>query len=169
MYNIHLPDGWVGVSITARGVFALTLPAKSQAEAVLNLARSPKEVADDDLFHRVSAQLAAYFSGVDVDMDFSLDLDGYSDFQLRVLRELTAIPRGSTRTYGEVAGAVGTPKAARAVGQACGANRIPVIIPCHRVLAAGGGLGGFSGGLDWKMRLLALEGVNCDARGRIYR
>lgn len=78
-------------------------------------------------------------------------------FQQRVWTELCRIPTGETVTYGELARRVGRPGAARAVGQACGANPIPVLVPCHRVLAAGGGLGGFSAGLDWKRRLLAVE------------
>ena len=66
---------------------------------------------------------------------------------------------GQTFSYGEVAKAIGRPKAVRAVGGACGANPIPVLIPCHRVLAAGGKIGGFSGGLDWKRTLLARENI----------
>lgn len=88
-----------------------------------------------------------------------LDLAGGTQFRLRVWPELMRIPRGETRSYGELAEELGKRRAARAVGGACGANPIPVLIPCHRVLAANGGLGGFSGGLEWKRRLLALEGV----------
>ena len=80
-------------------------------------------------------------------------------FQKSVWREMRSIPLGETVSYGEIADAIGKPRAARAVGQACGANPIPLLIPCHRVLASGGQLGGFSGGLDWKRRLLAIEGV----------
>lgn len=78
-------------------------------------------------------------------------------FQRAVWEALLRIPVGETRTYGQLAAAIGRPKAARAVGQACGANPIPVLIPCHRVVAGSGGLGGFSGGLEWKRRLLAVE------------
>lgn len=88
-----------------------------------------------------------------------LDLSCGTKFRLRVWDELRRIPRGGTRSYGEIADELGKRKAARAVGGACGANPIPVLIPCHRVLAANGGLGGFSGGLDWKRKLLAIEGV----------
>jgi O-6-methylguanine DNA methyltransferase len=88
-----------------------------------------------------------------------LDLSGGTKFRLRVWAELRRIPRGETRSYGEIAEELGKRRAARAVGGACGANPIPVLIPCHRVLAANGGLGGFSGGLEWKRRLLAIEGV----------
>ena len=87
-----------------------------------------------------------------------LDLTQGTAFQQSVWRELQAIGAGQTRSYGEVAAALGRPKATRAVGGACGANPVPLLIPCHRVLAAGGGLGGFSGGLEWKRRLLQAEG-----------
>ncbi len=82
-----------------------------------------------------------------------------TDFQQAVWRELRRIPLGQTLSYGEIAAAVNRPRGAQAVGQACGANPIPLLIPCHRVLAVGGKLGGFSGGLDWKRRLLTIEGV----------
>jgi len=87
-----------------------------------------------------------------------LDVSAGTEFQQRVWRELGRIPLGGTRSYGEVARAIGGPKSLRAVGQACGANPIPVLVPCHRVLAANHRLGGFSGGLDWKTRLLGREG-----------
>lgn len=88
-----------------------------------------------------------------------LDLSRGTAFQRRVWAALRQIPPGQTRTYGEIARQIGRPRAARAVGDACGANPIPVLIPCHRVLAVGGRLGGFSGGLDWKRRLLTREGI----------
>jgi O-6-methylguanine DNA methyltransferase len=87
-----------------------------------------------------------------------LDLTAGTEFQQRVWAVLAAIPRGECRTYGQIAAAIGKPDAVRAVGQACGANPIPVFIPCHRVVAADGQLGGFSGGLRWKRQLLAREG-----------
>jgi O-6-methylguanine DNA methyltransferase len=88
-----------------------------------------------------------------------LDLAG-TKFQKSVWRALRKIRRGQTKSYGEIARAIGKPNAVRAVGGACGANPIPVLVPCHRVLAANGKIGGFSGGLDWKRELLAREGVS---------
>lgn len=88
-----------------------------------------------------------------------LDVSTGSGFQQRVWSVLRRIPPGETRSYGEVAAAIHSPKAPRAVGSACGANPIPLLIPCHRVLAGGGRLGGFSGGLEWKKRLLMVEGA----------
>jgi O-6-methylguanine DNA methyltransferase len=91
-----------------------------------------------------------------------LDLAG-TEFQKSVWNALRKISAGKTKSYGEIAQAIGKPKAVRAVGGACGANPIPVLVPCHRVLAANRKLGGFSGGLNWKRNLLAREGIKCSA------
>ncbi|HEX3857069.1 MAG TPA: methylated-DNA--[protein]-cysteine S-methyltransferase [Verrucomicrobiae bacterium] len=88
-----------------------------------------------------------------------LDWTGKTEFQKSVWRQMLKISAGKTKSYGEIASAIGNPKAVRAVGGACGANPVPVLVPCHRVLAANKKLGGFSGGLDWKRSLLAREGV----------
>jgi AraC family transcriptional regulator of adaptative response/methylated-DNA-[protein]-cysteine methyltransferase len=87
-----------------------------------------------------------------------LDMTG-TEFQKSVWKALRKISTGKTKSYGEIAQAIGRPKAVRAVGGACGANPIPVLVPCHRVLAANRKLGGFSGGLDWKRSLLKREGI----------
>lgn len=88
-----------------------------------------------------------------------LDDSGGTEFQRAVWAAMRAIPTGQTRSYGEIARLIGRLKAVRAVGGACGANPIPVLVPCHRVIAANQKLGGFSGGLDWKRKLLGREGV----------
>ena len=88
-----------------------------------------------------------------------LDWTGKTKFQQSVWREMLKIPAGQTKSYGAVAAAIKNPKAVRAVGGACGANPIPVLVPCHRILAANKKIGGFSGGLDWKHTLLAREGI----------
>ena len=93
-----------------------------------------------------------------------LDLAG-TEFQKCVWNALRRISTGQTKSYGEVAQAIGKPKAVRAVGGACGANPVPVLVPCHRVLAAQGKIGGFGGGLDWKRRLLAREGICLQPQG----
>jgi len=89
-----------------------------------------------------------------------LDLSAGTEFQRQVWRVLRRIGWSRTWSYGQVARALGNPRAVRAVGGACGANPIPVLVPCHRVLAANGGLGGFSGGLSWKRALLRCEGLD---------
>jgi methylated-DNA-[protein]-cysteine S-methyltransferase len=87
-----------------------------------------------------------------------LDMAG-TEFQKSVWRVMQKISLGKTKSYGEVAQAIGNPKAVRAVGGACGANPIPVLVPCHRILAANNKLGGFGGGLEWKRSLLKREGI----------
>ena len=101
-------------------------------------------------------QLRAYFAGELREFRLALDLRG-TDFQKRVWREVAAIPYGETRSYGEIALAIGAPRAVRAVGAANGANPLPIVVPCHRVLGAGGKLTGYGGGLPLKRRLLDLE------------
>ena len=88
-----------------------------------------------------------------------LDWNGKTEFQKSVWREMLKIPAGQTKSYGEIAAAIGEPKAVRAVGGACGANPIPVLVPCHRILAANKKIGGFTGGLERKRKLLLLEGI----------
>lgn len=88
-----------------------------------------------------------------------LDWSGHTEFRQKVWQAMLRIKPGETRSYGDLGNELGQPLASRAVGGACGANPIPVLVPCHRVLAAHGRLGGFSGGLDWKRRLLAIEGI----------
>jgi methylated-DNA-[protein]-cysteine S-methyltransferase len=116
-------------------------------------------VAEDDseLARRAVAELRAYFAGELTGFTVPLSVRGGSDFERAVLREMTAIPYGEMRTYGEVAKKIGDPGAARAVGVACNRNPIPVIVPCHRIVGAGGKLVGFGGGLPRKVHLLELE------------
>ena len=103
-------------------------------------------------------QLRAYFAGKLRRFDLPLDLQG-TEFQLRVWRELETIPFGETRSYSQIATAIGAPRAVRAVGAANGANPIPIVVPCHRVIGAAGSLIGYGGGLPLKKRLLELEGA----------
>ncbi|APE25029.1 MULTISPECIES: methylated-DNA--[protein]-cysteine S-methyltransferase [Streptomyces] len=121
--------------------------------------RPPEETfgePDPRPFGEAIRQLDAYFAGELTEFDLPLHLVG-TDFQLRVWAELRRIPYGETRTYGELAELLGSPGASRAVGLANGKNPVSVIVPCHRVIGAGGGLTGYGGGLDRKQRLLAFE------------
>ncbi|QNP73338.1 methylated-DNA--[protein]-cysteine S-methyltransferase [Streptomyces roseirectus] len=105
-------------------------------------------------------QVEEYFAGRRQDFALPLDWSLISGFNRRVLRELAAgVPFGSVVGYGDLARRVGQPEAAQAVGAAMGANPLPVVVPCHRVVERDGGIGGFGGGLETKRRLLALEGV----------
>lgn len=110
------------------------------------------------LLARTRGALEAYFAGSPAPFDLPLDLRG-SDFELRVWRALLQIPRGATRSYGEIAAQLGRPGAARAVGLANGRNRIAIIVPCHRVIGADGTLVGYGGGQARKAHLLRLEGA----------
>ncbi len=105
----------------------------------------------------VAAQFAAYFAGALTDFTVPVEIRGGSAFERAVWAELCLIPYGEMRTYGEIARAVGDVGAARAVGTACNRNPVPVIVPCHRVVGAGGKLVGFGGGLPRKRHLLELE------------
>jgi methylated-DNA-[protein]-cysteine S-methyltransferase len=111
---------------------------------------------DDDAFPDAVEQLEAYFAGKRTEFQLELDLIGTA-FQRRVWEALLAIPYGETRSYGEIARQIGSPGASRAVGLANGHNPIGIIVPCHRVIGANGGLTGYGGGLDRKRALLALE------------
>ena len=114
-----------------------------------------------EFLKRTGRKLADYFGGRKVRFSVPLDLSGLSGFAGRVLRALAEVPHGQTTTYGELAVRIGSPKAARAVGNILARNPLPIIIPCHRVVTAGGGLGGFSGpgGTSLKRHLLLLENI----------
>lgn len=111
---------------------------------------------DDDGLPAAREQLAAYFAGELTVFDLPLDLRG-TDFQRRVWAALREIPYGRTRTYGELATALGAPSASRAVGLANGRNPISIVVPCHRVVGGSGSLTGYAGGVDRKRALLDLE------------
>lgn len=111
-----------------------------------------------DVMERAITQLSEYFAGSRTEFDLPLELVG-TDFQKDVWLSLAHIPYGKTISYAELASMVGRPTAFRAVGQANGSNPIPIVLPCHRVVATGGGIGGYGGGLPMKRQLLSLEGV----------
>lgn len=114
-------------------------------------------VEDQRRFLRVFKELDRYLCGKPVIFNIPLDLCG-STFELSVWKALKRIPRGRTRSYKEVAGLLKKPGAARAVGNACGKNPVPIIIPCHRVIKGNGDMGGYTGGVEIKKTLLETEG-----------
>ena len=120
-----------------------------------------EDMETSPVLEEAKKQLADYFAGKRSDFDLPLDPDG-TDFQKAVWDAMRKIPAGTTATYKELAEAAGSPKAFQSVGTACGDNPIPIIIPCHRVLASGDKPGGYSGdgGLETKRRLLKIEGVD---------
>ncbi|WP_067493828.1 methylated-DNA--[protein]-cysteine S-methyltransferase [Actinoplanes sp. TFC3] len=107
--------------------------------------------------HPVVAELAGYFTGTVTDFTVPVDVRGGSAFERAVWEQIALIPYGEMRTYGAIATALGEPGAARAVGTACNRNPVPVLVPCHRVVGAGGKMVGFGGGLERKRILLELE------------
>ncbi|ALV36381.1 methylated-DNA--[protein]-cysteine S-methyltransferase [Streptomyces sp. CdTB01] len=120
----------------------------------------PVEAPDSPLLAEAIRQVRAYFAGERHDFDLPLDWSLISGFNRQVLRELASgVPYGAVVGYGDLAGRVGQPGAAQAVGVAMGSNPLPVVVPCHRVVESDGGIGGFGGGLETKRKLLALEGV----------
>ena len=135
----------------------LTLVSEGGALTRLGWGRAARE-DDSNLLTRAAAELAAYFAGELRDFDLPVAPDG-TGHDRKVWRAMQDIPRGETRSYGEIARAIGS--AAQAVGNACGRNPIPIVIPCHRIVGANGTIGGYSGqgGAETKRFLLRLEGV----------
>ena len=152
--------GWAGIGIENGAISAIELPTSRQAakEAMARLgADEPAAEADAaplvDLVRRAA-------KGEEVATNGQVRLSGGTPFQRSVWEAMRSIPHGDTISYAELANRVGRPGAARAVGQAVGANPVPLLIPCHRVVASDGGLGGFGGGLQMKRELLCQEGVS---------
>ncbi|MEU0941809.1 methylated-DNA--[protein]-cysteine S-methyltransferase [Streptomyces canus] len=124
------------------------------------LGTEPVEAPGSPLLAEAIQQVEAYFAGERHDFELPLDWSLISGFNRQVLRELASGVRfGQVVGYGDLAGRVGQPGAAQAVGMAMGSNPLPVVVPCHRVVESDGGIGGFGGGLETKRMLLALEGV----------
>ena len=120
-------------------------------------------VVDGDGLTTERTQLREYLCGMRTQFSLPLDLRNLTCFQRQVLKAVISVPHGETRSYGEIAALIGRPNAARAVGGANARNPLPIVIPCHRIIAADGSLGGYSGegGLHTKQRLLNLETVRC--------
>jgi methylated-DNA-[protein]-cysteine S-methyltransferase len=153
-------EGWVAVLGSARGLISVTLPRNS-AEAALDslCGDTGQAAASPERFKDLAERLQQYFSGHKATFPDELDLLSATPFQRAVWQAARQINYGETRSYGWLAERIGKPGAARAVGQALSRNPLPVIVPCHRIIAGDGSLGGFSDGLEMKRRLLRLEGV----------
>lgn len=153
-------DGKFIARYTNKGLASVNFPSNRKGRAPLAKGAASSQVRR---WHRATvAALKRALAGRAPRPLPPLDISGGTEFQQRVWRAMRRIACGQTQSYGEIARAIGQPEAVRAVGGACGANPIPVLVPCHRVLAANRKLGGFSGGLDWKKNLLAREGVVLD-------
>ncbi len=158
--------GWIAIVGSERGIKRLVLPKASATDAVREVLRRQEQATNNDLMYLgLGYRLRDYFSGKPVDFTReTLDIAGAPSFRTAVWEIVKGIPYGQTRTYAWVAGQAGNPEATRAVGQAMAANPVPIIIPCHRVVAAHGP-GGYAGGLDLKRKLLEIEKL--PARGSV--
>ncbi len=158
--DIESPVGKLFIASTVDGLCRISFGGEEEFHTWL------EESFPKSVFKRSSAAnskyelaLRSYFSGdlTEFDLDLNIKAGG---FQRIALQELAKVPHGKTISYGELAALAGSPRAARAAGTACARNPIPIVIPCHRVLASGGGIGGFGGRIDIKRFLLRLEGVD---------
>lgn len=158
---VDSPFGMLHGAVTRRGLVRLAFP-EEDPETMLELlaARvSARIVEAPDLLKPVERELDEYFAGRRRRFDLTLDWALIGPFGRRVLKKTAAIPYGGYLSYGEVAAEAGSPRGARAAGNALGTNPIPIVIPCHRVLRSQGALGGYGGGLERKRFLLELEGA----------
>jgi methylated-DNA-[protein]-cysteine S-methyltransferase len=158
--SLDSPLGELLVAVTPRGLVRLAYEGERREAVMGELAErvSPRILDAPERTDTVRRELEDYFAGRRHDFETPVDWSLVRGFASGVLQATARVPFGEVATYAEVAAAAGSPRAYRAAGNALGANPIPIVVPCHRVLHADGGLGGYSGGLDRKRYLLALEG-----------
>ena len=151
--------GWMGLVLSVNGLVRVTQPNIAHDEVKKELFLAYGVLAEDaTAFGELPDQLRRHLKGEVVCLKWSLDMSMATPFQLTVWKVLLQIPHGEVRSYGWVAQAIGQPGAARAVGQAVGANPLAILVPCHRVIGADGTLTGYAGGLEVKRKLLDIEG-----------
>ena len=165
-YRFQTPLGWIGLTVSDRGIVKSTLPVDTPDECELQLGSGPNGIDDDpQRFEDLQLRLEKYFRGDDQRFDdVELDVEYTSEFHRRALQACRRIPYSETRTYKWLAEQAGEPGASRAAGQVMARNPAPIIVPCHRVVGSDGSLRGFGSGdtrLDLKQHLLELE-----SRGR---
>lgn len=153
-HEIDSPVGRIGLVVSSIGVARVLFESDG-------IERERERIGAEAIIPLAAHQLTEYFEGRR--REFTVPLDyrfARGPFRAEVLRELARVPYGHTTTYGELAARAGNPKAVRAVGGACAHNPLPLLVPCHRVLRADGGLGGYRGGSETKRFLLELEGID---------
>ncbi len=161
--KVGTPAGEFGAVFTDGGLSLLLFPKDDHRECLL-WARKWEPQAHissgegDPRVARLEQELSGYFAGEVQEFDVPLDMRG-TPFQLRVWNEVYGVGYAQVRSYRDIANAIGQPSAVRAVGAANGANPVPIIVPCHRIIGSDGSLTGYGGGLDMKRRLLELEGA----------
>ena len=155
------PFGPLLLATTRRGLVRVGLPNQDPDELLADLAErvSPRVLEAPAPLDDARRELDLYFGGKLTGFDLRLDWRLTDGFRARVQRAIARIPYGQTRSYTQMAKSAGNERAVRAAGTACGSNPLPLVVPCHRVLRSGGGLGGYGGGLPMKEALLRLEGV----------
>ena len=159
--TVDSPLGPLLAASTDRGLVQLSYPRQDTDAMLERLARkiSPRVFEAPARFDELRRELDEYFERRRREFELPLDWRLTRGFVCTVLKQTNRIPYGETRSYAEMAELAGSPRAFRAAGSALGVNPIPIVVPCHRVLRSGGGLGGYGGGLDVKRKLLQIEGV----------
>lgn len=159
--TVDSPFGPLLLAATPRGLVKVSFPQFGTEATLEELARkiSPRVLEAPARLDEARRELDRYFEGRLTEFELPLDWQLTEGFRKRVQRAIAGIPYGRTRSYTEVARSAGNERAVRAAGTACGANPLPIVVPCHRVLRSGGALGGYGGGLPMKEALLKLEGV----------
>lgn len=155
--TVKTPIGNLTIEAGNKGLKRIYFPKEVPEPRQKNDVRIDSNSKIQSILTRTARQLGEYFSGKRKEFNLPLELKGLPPYHARTLREVSRIPYGETASYGEIADRTGNPGAARAVGNANARNPIPIIIPCHRVIAGNGGLGGYGGRLDRKEFLLRLE------------
>jgi methylated-DNA-[protein]-cysteine S-methyltransferase len=158
--TVDSPLGPLVVAATPRGLARVSYGAHDEVLPELAAKLSPRILESPARLDAARRELDEYFDGKRQSFDLPLDWSLTRGFAGDVLRQTARIPFGRTSTYAEVAGRAGSPRAVRAAGNALGSNPMPVVVPCHRVLRTGGALGGYTGGIERKQFLLALEGYH---------
>lgn len=158
--SVDTPAGKLLVAVTARGLARVAFPSESVEAIVAELSTkiSPRILESARATDEVRRELEQYFDGKRTSFDLPIDWRLSHGFARKTLHAITKVPFGTVTTYGDLAKRLGSPRAARAVGNALGSNPIPIVVPCHRVVRAGGDLGGYGGGVGRKRLLLSLEG-----------
>ncbi len=160
--------GYCGAACSQLGLAVLNLPVADILTARNRLDDSikslkfrtpvaqPEHIVDLD---KLNQEITNYFQGIKTELNFPVDWRFYTPFQKKVLQRACNIPWGQLSSYGQLAEEIGSPRAARAVGGALGANSVLLVVPCHRVVANNGAWGGFGSGLNWKKKLIGLENL----------
>jgi methylated-DNA-[protein]-cysteine S-methyltransferase len=165
---VDSPFGPLLVAVGKRGLVRVSYPDRPADDVLAELAGqiSPRVLESARSTEEVRRELEEYFEGRRRRFEVKVDLSAIQGFSRKVLQQTSRIPFGSVITYRDVATRAGSPRAVRAAGNALGANPVPIVVPCHRVVRTGGGLGGYTGGLERKEALLELEGIPTPTRAR---